>query len=243
MRKQFLLVLIVVSFFVSCKKESTNQPPANPGGGSTTVSKIKEWTNNSGMTTYTYDASGRCTQYLYSSGAKNTFEFLSNKIIQRQFNNAGINDFTREYEVGANGLVSKETRPNDPNFDAVFIYNSDKQVVKKIYHQNGSTQTVDYFFSNGNCDSARFSTNNIWSSTTRFTYYTDKPNTISNDAFGMQFFGKDSKNLLKSEQYVYSDGTQVGPIVRVYEFDAAGKVIKQTSQSGANINITYISYY
>lgn len=243
MRKNLFFTAIAVAALVSCKKENNSLPPGGQGQGNNTESKIKEWTGNSGMTTYLYDGSGRCTQYSSSTGSKVTFEFTGNKIVQKQFNNAGVNDFTREYELNASGLISKETRPGDPDFEAVLLYNSDKQVVKKIYHMIGGTQTIDYFYNNGNCDSTRYHMNSSWTTTVKFTYHTDKPNTISYEAMGMPYFGKESKNLNKTEQYFYPDGTSGTVTQRSYEFDAAGRVIKQTGVQGGNINISYLTYY
>jgi hypothetical protein len=48
---------------------------------------------------------------------------------------------------------------------------------------------------------------------------------------------------MKSEQYFYSDGTSGDKSNYTYEFDAIGNATKQTVAYGANINISYISYY
>jgi YD repeat-containing protein len=226
-------------FLFSCKKESTS----NPAAGNTGVSKIKTWTGGSYITNYTFDAAGRCTREDYNDGSKSTYEYLAGKVILKRYNSSGVNTDTYNYETDANGLATKVTRPNNLTYDETIIYNNDKQAVKRITHISGTTQVIDYFYSNGNSDSARITTNGNWQTTIKRTFFTDKLNSLSNEAQGTGFYGKDNKNLLKTEIYTYADGSTNTPSAYNYEFDAQGRAIKETRTQGGNINIGYITYY
>lgn len=239
MEKQFLIAAVISAVLFSCKKSDDSIVPP---GGANTVSKIKTWTSNSGTATYIYDAEGRLIEAVRSTGGKTTYEYLSGQVIQKQFNSSGVNDFSYHYELGPEGLVFKETRPATPSFSASNIYNSSRQLLKSANNFAGQSNARDYFYSNGNCDSIRLSTNGNWINTLIKTYYTDKPNSIGYDAEGLSFFGKGNKNLVKTEQYFLPDGTKNDITTFTYEFDSKGRAIKQTGTQGANIFIEYITY-
>lgn len=239
MKKQFLIVAALSAVIFSCKKSGND---ITLPGNNTTTSKIKTWASNSGITTFTYDAQGRCTEENYSNGGKTTYEYQPGLVTEKKYNAANVNTSTFIYELNTEGLTIKETRQQNPSFSESTIYNSDKQVLKHITLINGNTQVSDYFYSGGNCDSVRFTSNGNWSSTVIKTFYTDKPNSLNNDAEGVSFFGKSDKNLLKTEQYTYPDGTKVDISYFTYEFDSKGRAVKQTRTQGGNINIEYITY-
>jgi len=227
---------------MSCSKEKTGNPSNgnNPGAQ---VSRIKTWSSSASQRTYIYNSNGKLAEVQSNTGSKDTYEYTPGKIIKKQYNNAGINDFTAEHDLDANGLGITEKRPTQPGFTGTHIYNDQKQPVKRIYNMNGLIQTQDYFYANGNCDSVRYSENNIWKYTRRFTYYTDKFNYLSNEAYGYPFFGKESKNLVQTDQYVNPDGSTSEIITITYEFDQQGRPVKETRTQGANLFINYITYY
>ena len=68
-------------------------------------------------------------------------------------------------------------------------------------------------------------------------------NYLSNIAYGYPFFGSDNKNLRKSEFYKYNDGTQTALATTTYEFDAQGRAVKETINTGSNVFVNFISYY
>lgn len=241
MKKQITIITAALSLVLfSCKKSDTNP---NPQGGGATSSKIKTWAGNSGISTYTYDAQGRCTEVLYSNGGKIAYEYQAGVVTVKAYNTANVLTSTSVYELNSEGLRIKETRPGNPLFAESTVYNSDKQPVKHITSNNGNTQVMDYFYSGGNYDSIRFTNNGNWSSTIIKTYYSDKLNTLSNDEEGVSFYGKENKNLVKTEQYTYPDGTKNDISNYTYEFDAKGRVVKETRVQGGNINISYITHY
>ncbi len=240
MKKQIFLFAgaLTALFLFSCKKENTGAP----AGTGNTGSRIKSIAGNWGTSDFTYDASGRPTLVSYSNGSKTVYEYSPGHINQKAFNTAGVNTETYQYELNQDGVITKETRASSPSFNEIRIYNSEKQIVKKITNINGTTQVIDFFWSNGNCDSSRFTNNGNWSSTIIRTFYTDKPNTLGYDIYGTPYYGKDSKNLMKSEQYTYPDGSAINPTMVNYEWDAQGRVTKETRTQGGNIGISYYSY-
>lgn len=254
MKKINSILAITLSFVLlaSCSKEKINvneceNNNGNGNGNNNTIPpslfRIKTWSNSSSQRTYLYNSESKLVEVSSNTGSKETFDYTAGKIIKKQFNTAGINDFTAEYDLNESGLGITEKRPSQPLFTGTSIYNEQKQPVKRIYNINGAVQTQDYFYHNGNCDSIRFLENGILKYTQQFTYYTDKFNHLSNEAYGYPFFGKESKNLQKAVQFVYPNGSITGTTTFTYEFDEKGRPIKETLTQGTNLYINYISYY
>lgn len=239
-KKLFTTAAFIAVIFISCKKSDQVD---NPSANVSLEGRIKTWAGGSGITTYTFDSQGRCKAEEQSSGTKSVYEYQPGKVLQKIYNASNSLTSEYDYELGPDGYVAKETRPGFPTFSSTRIYNNDKQLVKIVSFINGSNQVIDYFYSNGNCDSSRFSTNGIWNSSIVYTYYPDQLNSIGNSAQGVSFYGVSSKNLLKSEQYTYPDGTKLEMTVFTYEYDAKGRAVKYTGTRGGNINIEYITYY
>lgn len=223
---------------VACKKNNDDQP-GNPAAIS---DKVKKSTYDSGETIFSYDATGRIKSRTYLNGSKTEYSYEPGKVYEKQFNNAGVLTLSYTYELDANSLVGKENRSDLPGSQTVYLYNSDKQTVKSTLVGNGNSSSRDYFYSNGNCDSSRLSSNGNWNTTIKTTYYTDKLNVLDYEKYGETFWGKKSKNLIKSEQYFFSDGTMGSIENYSYEFDAKGRVIKRTSEADGDIDVTYFSY-
>ena len=236
--KKIIIILLAAISFVSCKKNN-DDITANPADIS---NKVKKSIYGSGSTTYVYDGMGRVKTQTYMNGSRTEFEYQPGKVLEKTYDPAGLLTLTYTYELNANGFAEKETRSNEPSFQEIRVYNNDGQVQKFTVLQNGSSSTGDFFYSNGNCDSARYSTNGNWNSTVKKTYYTDKPNMLGYEQFGESFWGKKNKNLQKSEQYFYTDGSAGNLESYSYEFDAKGRVTKQTSVVDNDIYITFLSY-
>ena len=239
MKKIFFFLLVSATLF-ACSKNTDGV--ANPGTPGDVSYQIKKSSYNTGTTTYTYDASGRIKTKTYLGGERSEFEYQAGKVLEKEYDAAGILKVTYTYELNSNGIVEKETRSDMPGFSEIRLYNSDKQMVKFTIVENGGTSTGDYFYSNGNCDSARFSSNGIWNTTIKNTYYTDKANVLGFESSGQFFWGKKSKNLIKSEQYFFSNGSVGEKENYSYEYDAKGRVTKFTSEADNDLYITFYSY-
>ncbi len=239
MKKQlFILTALSTLLLYSCSKDKTDAPAGN-GNGS--VSLIKSLTGNGGLVTYQYDASGR---QILAAGPnyKTVYEYSGNMVYRKSYNGNGGLTNTMSYELNADGLITKGTMTADPSYLETRIYNSEKNLLKQITFVNGTTQAIDYYWSNGNLDSTRFSNNGQYHFTAKRSYYLDKANSLSYVQYGVPFYGKLSKNILKTEQYFYSDGSTNTLDEQSYEFDNNGRVTKQTSKSGQNIEILYYTY-
>lgn len=235
--KKIIFILLAATSFVACKKNND----AQPGSQADISDKIKKSTFGSGVTTYSYDGSGRLKTKTFSNGGKNEFEYQPGKVIEKEFEPGGVLKQTYTYELNASGLGEKETRGDNPAFQNLRQYNSDKQLVKFTMTGNG-TEVGEYFFSNGNCDSLRVSFNGVWQYTNKMTYYTDKLNVLGYDRSGLYFWGQKSKNMVKSERYSYPNGSMGIPENYSYEYDAKGRATKMISEADGDIFITTLSY-
>ncbi|HWR33435.1 MAG TPA: hypothetical protein VN451_07920, partial [Chitinophagaceae bacterium] len=226
----------------ACKKSSVDAPglPLPTAG----VSKIKTRAVGVNIINYTYDALGRIVAQVNSNGSKQEFEYLTGVVNKKFYNTSGVFQYGYKFELNAEGLCIRTTMSNSPNYELLHLFNPDKTVAKEISHINGNNSGRDYFYSNGNLDSIRFTGNNgNWQLTISKTYYTDKPNVLSVENYGELFYGKDNKNMIKSEVYKYPDGSTTSESGYSYEYDAQGRVIKQTSTAGNNIEIQLYTYY
>jgi len=238
MKLSILLALLSGIILISCSKKDTT-PNADPGN---TTDRIKSETGDWGTSSYKYDGSGRQITTDYSNGSKRTYEYGAGTVTEKYYNSSAVLTQTYVFELNSDGLVAKETMPGVPGFQVTNIYNSDKTLAKSVTLQNGVSNSIDYFYSNGNCDSSRHSTNGTWSLTIKNTYYTNKANAFALQNYGLSFFGKDDNNLQKTEQYTYPDGSALDMTTWTYEFDGQGRPVKQTSVRGANMEIIYVAY-
>ncbi len=236
--KKIIFILLAATTVVSCKKNNDNTVPVNPVS---LENKVKQVISG-GTRTYSYDASGRLVQKLYADGGKSQFEYPAGKVIEKEYKTDGSLKEIYTYDLDANGLVGKETWSSNPSYQELRVYNNDKQQIKATTTYNGVISTADYFFSNGNCDSVRFSAPSGWQSTVKRTYYTDKPNVLDYDATGQTWLGHKSKNLIKTEQYFFSNGSFNPAVMYTYEFDAKGRIVKETNEYNGDIDIVYYKY-
>jgi YD repeat-containing protein len=238
--KKIFFLLITTASFVACKKNNIDAPVTTLSAGA----KVKTETYGASIATFTYDAQGRITLRTYSNGSKVEYDYLSGIVNEKVYNTAGVYQYSYKYELNADGSVNRETSTNNPGYEDLMLYNADKTLAKGISKVNGNTTSRDFFYSNGNCDSIRFNGNNgSWQTTIVNTYYTDKANVLSYENHGYSFYGKDNKNLLKNQVYKYPDGSTNTPSGYSYEFDALGRVIKQSSVQGNNQEIGLFTYY
>ena len=240
--KKLLFILAAAASLTACKKNNVDVPGGSaPSAGGT---KIKTIASGANITNYTYDGQGRETKEVNSDGSRVEYEYLSGAVIEKIFNSAGVFDYNYKFELNADGLYARTTVSNNPNYEILRLYNPDKTLAKEIDHINGNNSGIDYFYSNGNLDSMRFTGNNgDWQSTIVKTYYTNQPNVIPYESLGKTFYGKNNKNMEKSEVYKFPDGSSASQTDFSYEYDAQGRLIKQTSIFGNNIDISLYTYY
>ncbi len=217
--KKYLSVLMISmsAILLSCKKENL------PKGES--ISLIKSTTRNSEVVNYTYDNEGRCVQVDYNNGFVQKFEYQPGLVISKEFTNGVL---TNEYhnELNSDGNVIFRNSVNNPDYQVSYNYDNNQYV--KFGNSKNTQIEYDYYYywSNGNIDSvSRFKKNGEWLYSTHYTYYTDKMNSISSIAMGQKFYGKQSKNLIKTQVTLNENGIIESHQIS-YEFDAKGRVIK-----------------
>ena len=238
--KKFFSILTVSLVFLACKKSSSDPNPVNPGAVN---AKIKTQTTSSGMRTFSYDAQGRVTLITKSDGSKIEYTYSPGVMTRKYLDPGGVLQSTETEELNADGFSTRTTYSNNPNTEDLYFYNPDKTLAKMIIKNGANTTNFDYFWSNGNHDSTRLSnSSSVWQYTTITTFYTDKPNVLSDAAYGEQLWGKNSKNLSKSSFNRYPGGFETPESVNTYEFDEQGRVIKRTGTGNNNIYITLFTY-
>jgi hypothetical protein len=238
--KILLISFSVAVLLTSCSKNNADAPvPA----ADNSIAKVKTWTS-SYTSTYFYDAQGRLAKYENSNGSRVEQEYQPGIVIRKVYSNAGVFQYSYKNELNADGYLGRTTMSSNPNYEILYVYNPDKTLAKQISTISGSHQVIDYFYSNGNCDSMRFTGNNgNWSSTIAKTYYADKANVLTDANTGDNYYYKANKNMLKTELYKYPDGSTNELATYVYEYDAKGRVVKQTRTQDGNINIDLLTYY
>jgi len=234
-----IYLILLIGVFVACNKSNDNLTQAQPP---TSLTRIVKQTSGADISTFSYDASGKALKKENSNGSRKEYEYAGGKVMRKYYNTSGVYQYTITEELNAEGFSIHNTRSDQP-WENVYEYNTDKTMAKQI-SKSSSTIVNDYFWSNGNLDSVRSSSQNgVWQYTTIFTYYTDKPNLLSDDIYGEQYWGKNSKNLLKTEVNMFPNGSFSNMWTYTYEFDNQGRIIKQTtSGSNGNVEVTLNTY-
>jgi len=241
MKHSFFLLIAFAIIAGSCSKNNDTVSPGGPGisGGST--ARLKTSSDDYGTTTYEHDSKGRVVKETYPNGGHDEYIYTANTVTINEYGPGNNLVAVGTYELNADGLTTKKSWSDTPNGFTEYLYNPDKTTSKKISTYNGNTSVFDYFYTNGNLDSTRIKYNGTWNSTIIPSYY-DKADGLGEDIFGVTFYGKTNKKLLKSEFTRTKDGDEY-TFNYTYDFDSNGRVIKRTSQNGQNINITYYTYY
>jgi hypothetical protein len=204
--------------------------------------KVKTATYDTTVFSYTYDAQGRQLTCDNSDGLKRKYDYPIGSIKESVYKNGTLEYFYKN-DLNADGLCIKETKSNEPAYEQQYEYNPDKMMSKIITKKNGAAiQQIDFFYSNGNCDSIRLISNGQYSLTIVKEYYTDKPNVFSNEIFGNNHYGKSSRNMLRSETYIYP-GSSGSCTNFSYEYDSQGRVAKEISSKANLTSISAYTYY
>ena len=234
-----LFIIIVAVCLSACAKETIDSSAVQSGESS----RVKTATYDSTVFSYTYDASGRQLSCDNSDGIKRTYLYAIGSIKESIYKN-GVFGYFYKNDLNADSLCVRETKSNDPTYEQLYQYNPDRTLAKVITKKSGTViQLMDFFYNNGNCDSIRFNSNGQWVMTVAKTYYTDQPNVFGNEIFGNEYFGRSSKNMLRSETTIYP-GVSSDPCMNFsYEYDAMGRIIKETSSKGNTVSIGLYTYY
>ena len=257
---------MIILVFNSCKKENISPITSNI---KPSIKKIKtqkiSYSGGDLTQTFYYNSEGKILQLVSSNNDSAVYEYSANKIIVKNYNSNQLNS-TEEYELNDLGLAKsrvitvinkqmhvfnflknyKNAENALENSSYTFEYNNDKYLIKTTYlNSNGSTSVITNSISNGN----------YVSYTVEYTYenqpvinhedsefYTDKINAIGNEYRGISFLGKDGKNLVKKTIFNYN-GNSTQTTNYTYEYDSAGRVIKEYLISSMGYELDIIVSY
>jgi YD repeat-containing protein len=238
--KHSIFAFFALTFFLFSCKKNHDDVPAGPAAGDI---KVKTYTGDYGTYAYSYDSKGRLVLLTRPDGSKSEFDYSNpGKIINKYYFADGNLEGTGEIDLNADGLMIKRVYSDGAPNVGTFDYDANKNIIKKSYTVGGNTTVQDFFYTNGNLDSIRYNLNGNLQYATVFTYYTNKANVLNKDVYGKGYEGNEGKYLLKTEDTRYADGTHsIGE--HSYDFDTKGRVTKQTSQKGANIEIALYTYH
>lgn len=207
------------------------------------TSKVKTATYGNTVFTYTYDAQGRQLTCDNSDGIKRKYDYPIGSIKESVYKNGMLQYFYKN-DLNTEGLCFREIKSDAPGYEQLYEYNLDRTLNKVITKNNGSIiQVMNFFYNNQNCDSIRFLANGQHILTIVKDYYLDKPNALKNEVFGNPYYGKSSRNMIKTETYIDA-GSLPDPCINFnYEFDVIGRVSKEITSKGNNTSIGLYTYY
>lgn len=241
-RNYLLLLCILFTSLVSCKKENT------PGVAS--FPKIKTITQAANTFTYSYDDKGRVSKVVSSSLGTTEYHYSNDSIYVSTFNGAGQVISTEILKLNVDGLVTHQTNPPLNNIDQSYGFSAAKQLTKTHLTLSSAGQPdfgIDYnfFYSNNNNDSIRiiFSSGSTPTDTIDFhnEYFTDRINTIGNENSGLLHLGKSSQNLIRTSREVEAGIVTISNYS--YSYDSQNRVTEQIETSGSNSTVRRFTYY
>ena len=241
MKKVILSALVVVSAILGgCNK-----------GGSSANSMVKAITSGKGMTTeFIYSPDKKVTAIKVYAGTPDTtkvaFTYTGNTVTQSVTNAQSPEPRIQTMHLTAAGYVDSTTMAG-PMGSILTLNKQDAD--------GYNTQILEYYggalkrsslsvFKDGNEVTRTISDETMKPlATVYFEYYTDKTSSLNNEAQGMKFRGKDSKNLMKKAVQVSAKGDSVA-VTFSYKFDDKGRIISQaTYERGVQADSNNIVYY
>jgi YD repeat-containing protein len=244
MKAPLLIAISVAAVLVSCTKSPADN---NTGNGADNIPKIRTRATSAETTTFTYDGNGKVLTEISTNGRKAEYTYTPGQIKKTYTYNGGINE-NYIYTLNASGFVTRIASPDAGNNSSIeYGYNSDNFLSYEIdifQPPATSSQRADYFFTNDNADSLRFTDlSGNWRGTLILSYYLDKPRIFGFENQGIYFYGKGNAKMMKSQQWRYP----VLPADRTdfqYEYDINNRVIKitRTNLNGSVFTESYTYY-
>ncbi|MFN8284616.1 MAG: hypothetical protein U0U67_15445 [Chitinophagales bacterium] len=142
------------------------------------------------------------------------------------------------YVLNKNGLAYKITTLEDGIMYDEFYQYENKQLKKKYYTHDKTTQVVLYEYQNGNkikeykYDTFWSNDKMIYENTTTLYLYMDKPNSLTNSNYGQPYLSISSANLLKTKIIIDYASNMYGDL-EIPQYDINNPMLE------ANFNYTY----
>ncbi len=245
--KKILLAVIVIIVLTACKK---NEPISqNPS-----IAKVKTFTIGGDVVNYSYDNQGRIVSRISPAGNwKSEFTYSGNTATENYYVGATLST-TKLYDLNVNGLVTKESYlfpATAVPYKVMYSYGADNRLLlgrlsNNSINNNGTVET--YFYTGNILDSTQTTfIQNLDIYRYRYTYYTDKENTIANKNQGFLFWSERERMPLKKQTSAFTTNgftnTQVDDFT--YNFDTQGRITKRTitTVGSSNPSVNDITYY
>jgi len=209
-----------------------------------------------GLTEYIYDDAGRVSLTKEPRGAKTTYSYSPGLVVMQGTDSAGKIFKTDTLYLNDNGKVATSVNHHrSGSFMATFLYDDSGFVKQIVNYEVGSSRgdTLVFTIANGNvltsqnpgsADRAKDDAEHAGFKTIYYDYYMDKINTTGIENKGEPFFGRSSRNLIKSAVTVGSNGDTLSIVSFQYEYDPKGRAqsvirIDRSGMKGDPILYTY----
>ncbi len=248
---KFCLALLTCAAFVACDLQNfhTVAPPedapvpSSPGGN---IPKVKSINEGDKSYTYKYDAQGRILEERYASGSVGLYSYTPGEVKIQWFNEVGVPGVEFHEILDSEGRCIQQTESDDTRTD-IYEYDADGYLTKETsLNPDGSIFNEWYhFYENGNAVKDSMSRTSDGASYVYVnTYYTEIKNTTGDKNIGIQFWGKQNTNALKSKFFT----TNAGQVIRYdYEepvLDDKDRIISRSVNiSGGSHNTWVYTYY
>ena len=242
--KTLLTVAIAICSLASCKKNGASNPSGNSNKLKMYIEDARATPFNSIDTFYlTYDNDDRLTS-LASAKLKFTYAYNANT------------SFTLDlFESGLLSIHEIAYIKGGTTIDSTFQFNNTHDSTTEKYFYNGSLLaskiTYTYHRLGSQVDSREvytYDNNGNLTKTVQFggagnitTYtYTDKPLQFTTNP---SYYPVQSKNLPATQKQTDGAGNPIATVTYSYEFDSAGRVIKETDSLGNGIFVVKLYTY
>jgi hypothetical protein len=247
LNKTMLVTLLAGMALCGCQKDDDASSNENGGTGVKGTPLIATMTlhNEDGVTarSFRYDEKGRLVGEVDKRNSadyySSTISYEAYKYIWTSVFVESGNKMERTGTLNEKGLVTSVTHICSIDRDSgteILEYNSEGYCIHCLLtYKDGIKNENTYTFSGGNLVEGKESfQHNFYD--WKYTYYTDRVNTIGVENLGVSFMGKQSKNLIKSETKKET-GKEV---TYTYEFDSKNRVTKQLCSDGSYTEYTYV---
>lgn len=176
-----------------------------------------------------------------------TYHYLPGMVIRRYHDDMRNRSFSDTMFLNKKGLVEKYVSGNRLVWTLMHFYNSDGQLIKSMnLEMNGKeSYSTIYGYLNGNRISrSALDPSGSTYSWLKYQYYTDKPNTIGNENFGLDFAGADCRNPEKYSSLEFMG--RPNNYKYYYHYDERGRISIKAHydvESGKLLDSTSYTYY
>jgi len=247
--KKVLVPALISCLLFACGKH--NDKPGNPGGTTDPTPTAQLRVKSSDGFTYVYDSLGRLSKYLYSNSlpARTEYTYTATTVTGTDFaTNGNAYGGGVIYTIGSNGLATSDKLIASLMTPVIttYTYNAERQLVEEIANEEGKAPSVRtiHYYSRGNMDSVKSFSLSTGTMLTyiRFEYYTDQPNLLSQENYGISYLGASNANLLK--KYVQIEPGDTTVMEFTYDFDAQKRpVTSHQVRNGAPFGDVTYTYY